>query len=228
MILSNANVFLEMSDLRSIAYPRPSQPGLGLNYLINPCCTPLTVLPSGNWNGIDGNWSSFWLTVGTPSQPVLVFISTASNQPWAISPDGCTPSDPGTCLGSRGLKFNPNTSTTWAPNTINPGGVFALEVESNLNLAGNGNYGNDTILLGSPGSDLPSLSSQVLATITTHDFWLGLFGLNPAPTNFSSVTELAPSYMSNLKSQGHIPSLSYGYTAGAYYRNGGGANGGGC
>ncbi|KAB8299070.1 hypothetical protein EYC80_001194 [Monilinia laxa] len=188
---------------------------------------PLTVLPSGNWNGIDGNWSSFWLTVGTPSQPVLVFISTASNQPWVISPDGCTPSDPGTCLGSRGLKFNSNTSTTWAPNTINPGGVFALELESNLNLTGNGNYGNDTILLGSPGSELPSLSSQVLATITTHDFWLGLFGLNPAPTNFSSKTELAPSYMSNLKSQGHIPSLSYGYTAGAYYRNGGGANGGG-
>ncbi|KAA8570286.1 hypothetical protein EYC84_002593 [Monilinia fructicola] len=189
--------------------------------------TPLTVLPSGNWNGIDGNWSSFWLTVGTPSQPVLVFISTASNQPWVISPDGCTPLDPGTCLGSRGLKFNSNTSTTWAPNTINPGGVFALEVESNLDLSGNGNYGNDTLMLGSPGSELPSLSSQVLATITTHDFWLGLFGLNPAPTNFSSKTELVPSYMSNLKSQGHIPSLSYGYTAGAYYRNGGGANGGG-
>ncbi|KAM0135687.1 hypothetical protein ACHAO1_005042 [Botrytis cinerea] len=118
-------------------------------------------------------------------------------------------------------------SGNWVPNTINPGGEFALEVESSLGLTGNGDYGNDTILLGSPGSGSPSLSSQVLATIATHDFWLGLFGLNPAPTNFSSKTEPAPSYMSNLKSQGHIPSLSYGYTAGAYYRNGGGANGGG-
>ncbi|KAI9642338.1 hypothetical protein NHQ30_009140 [Ciborinia camelliae] len=188
---------------------------------------PLTILPSGNWNGIDGNWSSFWLTVGTPPQFVLVFISTASNQPWVISPDGCTPPDPGNCLGSRGLNFNSNTSTTWVPNTINPGGVFALEVESSLGLASNGNYGNDIIMLGSPDSDSTSLSSQILATITTHDFWFGLFGLNPAPTNFSSKTELAPSYMSNLKSQGHIPSLSYGYTAGAYYRNGGGANEGG-
>ncbi|CCD48043.1 hypothetical protein BofuT4_P110560.1 [Botrytis cinerea T4] len=188
---------------------------------------PLTVLPSGNWNGIDGNWSSFWLTVGTPPQPVLVFISTASNQPWVVSPDGCSPSDPGTCYSSRGLNFNSNSSATWVPNTINPGGEFALEVESSLGLTGNGDYGNDTILLGSPGSGSPSLSSQVLATIATHDFWLGLFGLNPAPTNFSSKTEPAPSYMSNLKSQGHIPSLSYGYTAGAYYRNGGGANGGG-
>ncbi|KAJ8059120.1 hypothetical protein OCU04_012097 [Sclerotinia nivalis] len=188
---------------------------------------PLTILPSLNWNGIDGNWSSFWLTVGTPYQPVQIFISTASNQPWVISPDGCTPSDPGICLGSRGLIYNSNGSTTWVPNTINPGGEFALEVKSSLGLAGNGYYGSDTIMLGSPGSGSPSLSSQVLATITTHDFWLGLFGLNPAPTNFSGKTEPVPSYMSNLKSQGHIPSLSYGYTAGAYYRNGGGANGGG-
>ncbi|TGO11576.1 hypothetical protein BTUL_0106g00130 [Botrytis tulipae] len=187
--------------------------------------TPLTVLPSGNWNGIDGNWSSFWLTVGTPPQPILVFISTASNQPWVVSPDGCTSSDPGTCYSSRGLNFNSNSSTTWVPNTINPGGEFALEVESSLGLTGIGDYGNDTIVLGSPGSGSPSLGSQVLATIATHDFWLGLFGLNPAPTNFSSKTEPVPSYMSNLKSQGHIPSLSYGYTAGAYYRNGGGANG---
>jgi hypothetical protein len=48
-----------------------------------------------------------------------------------------------------------------------------------------------------------------------------MFGLNPAPTNFSSKSAPAPSYMSNLKSQGHIPSLSYGYTAGAPYRFGG-------
>ncbi|CAD6445902.1 911f14ec-e970-4108-9906-f13cae20c75a [Sclerotinia trifoliorum] len=188
---------------------------------------PLTILPSLNWNGIDGNWSSFWLTVGTPYQPVQIFISTASNQPWVISPDGCTPSDPGTCLGSRGLNYNSSGSTTWVPNTINSEGEFALELESNLGLAGDGYYGSDTIMLGSPGSGSPSLSSQVLATITTHDFWLGLFGLNPAPTNFSGKTEPVPSYMSNLKSQGHIPSLSYGYTAGAYYRNGGGASGGG-
>ncbi|QSZ32113.1 hypothetical protein DSL72_001682 [Monilinia vaccinii-corymbosi] len=190
--------------------------------------SPLTVLPSGNWNGIDGSWSSFWLTVGTPdSKPVLVFISTASNQPWVISPDGCTPSEPATCPGSRGFQFNSTKSTTWVPNSINPGSVFALEVESYLDLAGNGTYGNDTIMLGSPGSGSPSLSSQVLVTIITHDFWLGLFGLNPAPTSLSSTTDPAPSYMSNLKSQGYIPSLSYGYTAGAYYRNGGGASGGG-
>lgn len=188
---------------------------------------PLNIPPSLNWNGIDGNWSSFWLTVGTPDQLVQIFISTAINQPWIISPDGCTTSDPGTCLGSRGLNYNSSRSTTWLSNTINSGGEFALELESSLGLAGNGYYGSDTIMLGLPGSGSPSLSSQVLATITTHDFWLGLFGLNPAPTNFSGKTEPVPSYMSNLKSQGHIPSLSYGYTAGAYYRNGGGASGGG-
>lgn len=47
---------------------------------------------------------------------------------------------------------------------------------------------------------------------------LGVFGLGPIPTNFSDFNDPQPSYMYSIKNQSLIPSLSYGYTAGAPYR----------
>jgi hypothetical protein len=48
---------------------------------------------------------------------------------------------------------------------------------------------------------------------------LGVFGLGPQPTNFSDYNDPKPSYMWSLKNQSLIPSLSFGYSAGAPYRN---------
>lgn len=45
-----------------------------------------------------------------------------------------------------------------------------------------------------------------------------MFGINPASTNFSATDKDQPSYMSTLKDQNLIPSLSFGYTAGNQYR----------
>jgi len=47
----------------------------------------------------------------------------------------------------------------------------------------------------------------------------GMFGLGPKPTNFSDFNDPQPSYMWSLKNQSIIPSLSYGYTAGASYNS---------
>ena len=46
----------------------------------------------------------------------------------------------------------------------------------------------------------------------------GYFPLGNKPTNFSDFNTPQLSYMSSLKNQSYIPSLSYGYTAGAHYR----------
>jgi hypothetical protein len=54
--------------------------------------------------------------------------------------------------------------------------------------------------------------------IATKDFFLGEFGLGPKPTNLSGFDYPQPSYMWSLKNQSLIPSLSYGYTAGAPYQ----------
>ena len=96
--------------------------------------------------------------------------------------------------------------------------------EGFLNLTGNAYYGFDTLALGAPGANLPSLDNQIIAGIATNNYWLGYLGLSPLPFNFSSQNDATsmrdpqPSFLSSLKNQSLIPSLSWGYTAGASYR----------
>ena len=79
-------------------------------------------------------------------------------------------------------------------------------------------FGNDTLGLGIQGSGGPTLSDQIIGAYTSQELYLGMFGVNPASTNFTPQDEGRPSYLSTLKTQGLIPSLSFGYTAGAQYR----------
>ena len=107
-----------------------------------------------------------------------------------------------------------NTSTTWKPN-----GFWQLGNERNLGIYANGLFGNDTIGLGIQGSGGPTLSDQILATIGTEQFYLGMFAVNPKRTNYTGIAEEGQaSYMTCLQEQNLIPSLSFGYTAGAPYR----------
>ena len=129
-----------------------------------------------------------------------------------VLPEGCAPND-SSCKDGRGQIFSPNTSSTWQSY-----GTYELDSESNLGLSGSGNFGNDTLGLGVQGSGGPTLQHQVVGGIATDNFFVGMFGVNPAPTNISSIAGGHPSYMSSLKNQSLIPSLSIGYTAGAPYR----------
>ncbi|KAI4106284.1 MAG: hypothetical protein L6R37_002266 [Teloschistes peruensis] len=165
-------------------------------------------------DGDDGPWSSFTLQVGTPAQDVRTFVSTSSQVSWIVLQDvGCTASDKA-CASARGGLFNKNTSSTWKPN-----GFWQLQNERNLGIFANGLFGNDTIGLGIQGSGGPTLQNQILATIGTEDFYVGMFAVNPKRTNYTGVTEQGQaSYMTSLKEQNLIPSVSFGYTAGAPYR----------
>tara|TARA_R110002060_G_scaffold35739_1_gene46629 strand:+ start:1688 stop:2536 length:849 start_codon:yes stop_codon:yes gene_type:complete len=103
-------------------------------------------------------------------------------------------------------------------NNFTAGGVFSLGADSSNELSGDATYGSDTIALGYVGSGAPALDNQNVGGISTKDIFMGVFGVNPAATNFSASSSPVPSYMSNLKAQKQIPSLSYGYTAGNKYR----------
>ena len=149
--------------------------------------------------------------MGTPEQDVRVLVSTASPETWVVLPEGCATKD-SICKDQRGQIFSPNTSSTWQSY-----GAYELDSEGNLGLVGRGNFGNDTLGLGVQGSGGPTLPHQIIGGITTQNFFVGMFGVNPAPTNISIGGD-QPSYMSSLKNQNLIPSLSVGYTAGAQYR----------
>jgi hypothetical protein len=66
------------------------------------------------------------------------------------------------------------------------------------------------------------LSTSVCQRLLNQKSWIltlaGTFGLSPRPTNFTNFDNPQPSYLTSLKSKNLIPSLSYGYTAGAPYR----------
>ncbi|KAL8918124.1 MAG: hypothetical protein Q9172_005551 [Xanthocarpia lactea] len=107
-----------------------------------------------------------------------------------------------------------NVSSTWRPN-----GFWQLGNQRNLGIYANGLYGNDTIGLGIPGSGGPTLSDQILALIRTEKIYVGMFAVNSKRTNYTGITEQGQaSYMTTLKAQNLIPSVSFGYTAGAPYR----------
>lgn len=64
----------------------------------------------------------------------------------------------------------------------------------------------------------PTLQKQVIGGVVNPRIWLGRLGLDVKPSNFSEFDNPQRSLIPTLKEEGYIPSLSYGYTAGAYYR----------
>lgn len=139
-------------------------------------------------------------------------MSTAGQATWVVLPTGCGDGcdDP----NSRGGAFNVTKSMTW-----NSTGIFPLGLELNLNYGDTGAYGLDTVALGySDSIGGPPLDSQVVVGMEAYSYYIGMFGLGPQPTNLTDFSKPYPSFLSTLKSRNMIPSLSWGYTAGAHYR----------
>ncbi|KAK3707857.1 hypothetical protein LTR37_011859 [Vermiconidia calcicola] len=172
---------------------------------------PISISASQQWDGIDGSWSSFTLRIGTPPQDIRTLVSWNGYQTWGVLPDGCLAADDyNACAQSRGGLYNQTAS-----NTFEEKGIFDFSILQDLGYYGNGQYGFDVVELGDNG---PSLENTTVAGFALQYFWMGVLGLNPKPTNFSSASDGAPSYITQLKEREYIPSISFGYTAGAQYR----------
>ncbi|MCJ1445937.1 MAG: hypothetical protein MMC23_006442 [Stictis urceolatum] len=148
---------------------------------------------------------------GSNNQYVNVLISTSSNVPWTVVPQGCTRLEPTDCAKARGGLFERNSSTTWKDV-----GQYSLSFEENLGYTGTGLYGYDSLSLGLPGSGAPVLNHQLIAGIRAEDFWVASWGIRPAPLNFTTISDPDKSLVSTLKDNDYIPSLTWGYTAGSY------------
>lgn len=99
-------------------------------------------------DGDDGSWSSFALRVGSSEQIVRVLPSTAGQETWVVSPQGCPPGRNGTstsssCSQSRGGLFDSTQSSSWQ--TL---GNYSLGLELNLGYDDTALYGLDTVALG--------------------------------------------------------------------------------
>ncbi|KAF7194172.1 hypothetical protein HII31_04409 [Pseudocercospora fuligena] len=176
---------------------------------------PLPLAPSGYWDGNDGKWSTFWMQIGTPPQLVRLLPGTSAstaNLTRAITAEaieGCLKANPDfdtfACNFIRGYVFQRNESTTWT---------------AGLELSTNASYGFDTISLGPYGSYLPTLQHHIIEGISTDDIFLGSFPLSPLNFTFNTDGPV-PSLLGKLRTVNNsvIPSTTWGYTAGAYYRS---------
>lgn len=189
-----------------------------------PLPAPISIVPSGEFHGNDGPWSTFPIQIGTPPQTVQSLISTASSQTWAVLPDGCVPTDGvADCTNARGGSYQPNDSSTWEQNRVVYHGYINLTLSDNLNVSSVtnvGEYGLDTVALKGQSSQGPKLDKQLVAGIATKEYFLGLFGLNGHSQPLLDNDEPLPNYLASLNSSSTIPSFSWGYTAGNQYRSG--------
>ncbi|KAJ3466473.1 hypothetical protein MRS44_004037 [Fusarium solani] len=186
----------------------------------------IVIPPSQYFEGNDGPWSSFNVRVGTTHQDARVLVSTAAPETLVIlSEYGCSErifdDVPTNCAVSRGNLFNPNESSTW-----HNLGIFGINdgevgLGANLGYQQPAQFGLDVLGVGLvDGSGGITLKNQTVGGIATASpFYLGIFGINNQPLNFTSLGNFSsPSFLTTLKDQKRIPSLSWSYTAGAIYR----------
>jgi hypothetical protein len=116
------------------------------------------------------------------------------------------------CSTQRGGLFDLSKSSSWAPE-----GFFYLDADQQLqpeNTKPYAQYGLDDLTFGTTGV---TLQNAIIGSINTTEYWVGMFGLGIVPGNFTNVTPL--SAISGLvETDAVIPSHSYGFTAGAKYR----------
>ena len=172
-----------------------------------PAPVPVPVPASQSFLGDDGQWSPLNVRVGSNSQFLTLLPNTASSETWVIGPGGCDGTF--TCQQERGGIFIAGQSTDW----VNLGD-YRLDFDTQLGDAGFADYGLDTVLL----SDSASVDSQIIGILNTTEFWLGQLGLGVHTTRFNGDTNRLSLLSSLVENASLIPSHSYGYTAGAYYR----------
>ncbi len=125
-------------------------------------------------------------------------------------------SDP-ECVQNRGGEiFYPYGSSSW-----DPVGRYSLGADRELGDYGYADYGIDTLTVGVAG---PNVTSSIIGafngtgTINSTYYITGLFGLGLGTGTFNNDITPAPALNALVKTEGKVPGNSYGFTAGAHYR----------
>lgn len=129
---------------------------------------------------------------------------------------GCELSN-ASCSESRGGIFAPNLSLTYIPV-----GIYRLPTfeEAYVGQSGYADTAIDTVqFTPSNGANNISVKKQCVSGIADESFWHGTFPLSPRRVQLTSPSRDYPSLLQSLVDESIIPSLSWAYTAGAYYHD---------
>ena len=235
--------YIRLRTSLSLSARDDNLPTMALNRRAENTTIPAPYLfpPSGTFDGNDGSWSTFVINIGdngsngsdagTTGQNFKVHISTSGQMVWIpLEASWCTEPDQSTCAEHRGVQifdskqslgFDSQKTQNWTQL-----GLYSLQQppilqdlqytpESNPN----GSYGLTTVGLGIDSKFSPQFGSILVAGINTEDFFMGSFGLSD--TAFTLANKPYSTFLADYSGNSLIPSLSYGYTAGAQYRNSG-------
>jgi hypothetical protein len=200
-----------------------------------------SVQPSLKFDAQDGNWSTFAISVGSSDsggpQTFRVVVSTLSLELWLFTPNSCVqtdsnaPTPPSDCAYRRGIGYyNGGQSTGYAGNrsTTRTGGSRIEPIDlGNENLDPKTTYGEAAS--GVIWEDNFSMSSSTSPT-TTRNASIPIVAIDD-PESLYRLCSIGVgvgvrqvenvnwnSTVSTMAAAGTIPSRSWGYTAGAYYR----------
>ncbi|KAF2490005.1 acid protease, partial [Lophium mytilinum] len=192
---------------------------------------PYVFPPSGTFDGNDGSWSTFMISVGDAQadghsgQNFKVHISTGGSVVTIpAQADWCNEPDKDSCAEGRGIQtFDAKQSLGFASSSSGSWqeiGIYNLPlpaaVELYPDLRPNATYGHDTVGLGADSTLSPMLTGQLVAQIITEDFFMGVFGLSNTPLGIGGGP--IDTFLSDFQNANQTPSLAYGYQAGAKYR----------
>ena len=161
---------------------------------------PYVVPPSKKFDGNDGGWSTFKISIGTPGQDFRVLASTKGGETYVIVPEGCLAGIDGpNCASLRGAEifqssqspgFQVNMSSTWS--TL---GQYDVDLLGSLNYTAQALFGFDKVSLG-PAADKSSLSldAQVVGGIADLDYFMGHIPLGVSDSSFSSLSSLTSGF----------------------------------
>ncbi|KAF2636304.1 acid protease [Massarina eburnea CBS 473.64] len=187
---------------------------------------PYVLAPSGKFDGNDGKWSSFNINIGDDAtgrgQNFRVLISTSSPVTMvpAPSPNWCDQD----CSSKRGAQVFDGKPSSGFETQSSHGpwqelGIFNTPLPDwwSQNLS-NAVWGSENVGLGESSALSLILPKQNVLLNQGQELFMGSFGL--ANGAVGTGTGAKTTFLVDFDNADQIPSMSYGYTAGASYRNG--------
>jgi hypothetical protein len=187
---------------------------------------PVSLTPSGHFDGNDGRWSTFIINIGDDGtgsgQNLRILPATSSSITQVpVQAGWCSDAE---CAQARGIEvfnskqplgFESSSSKAWEEN-----GLYNLPLPYWWKDSGgsdiNGTWGSDNVGLGPSSTNSKILQGQMVVETTSDELYMGSFGLAILPVDTGGGARTT--FLDNFAGFNQIPSKSYGYTAGASYR----------
>ncbi|KAI8931995.1 hypothetical protein NX059_010891 [Plenodomus lindquistii] len=197
--------------------------------------SPISVPPSGEFDGDDGKWSSFNINIGNDGsgigQNFRVLISTSSGL--TVVPQQASWCDT-ECAENRGVEIFQGSQSlgleTASSKTWEDSGLYDIPLPEwftanltldPLGLPPGGVFGKDFVAYGHTTAGARTSPKQFVVAYSDKDFYTGWLGLAAGSTGVTNGS--LPNFLDNLLGPNDpiVPSRSFGYSAGAHYRNNG-------